>query len=296
MVATFLAPAVVAQTADLQLTQTASSSAVATSATTQSLGTATSATWTGNVASFTFPAPLPSGAVTNALLSTAGFTVSAYNVTNGTITSANSATGVVTVALASQSLGRVTTVTWAGGVATYTFPAPLPSYAVMGAQMTTTGCVPAAYNLANATILSANSATGIITVALAANPGALTTRGNGTVGPGTSTANGTGTVPTGYTYSEVVTNNASSATVTSGTITVYMQTPANTTFLSYSGTNWTCTTPTTGNTGPVVCTYNTTLASGATASTLNIFLSNQLGGRGRHHDSGFLYCHEFHFR
>ncbi len=49
-----------------------------------------------------------------------------------------------------------------------------------------------------------------------------------------------------------------------------MQTPANTTFLSYSGTNWTCTTPTTGNAGPVVCTYNTTLASGATASTLSI--------------------------
>ncbi len=72
--ATFLAPAVVAQTADLQLTQTASSSAVATSATTQSLGTATSVTWAGNVASFTFPTPLPSGVVPNALLTTTGFT------------------------------------------------------------------------------------------------------------------------------------------------------------------------------------------------------------------------------
>ncbi|MGB2679079.1 MAG: C25 family cysteine peptidase [Candidatus Acidiferrum sp.] len=73
-----------------------------------------------------------------------------------------------------------------------------------------------------------------------------------------------------YTYTEIVKNNTSSATVTTGTITVYMQTPANTTYQSYAGTNWTCTTPTAGNAGPVICTYNTTLASGATASTLTI--------------------------
>jgi uncharacterized repeat protein (TIGR01451 family) len=73
-----------------------------------------------------------------------------------------------------------------------------------------------------------------------------------------------------YNYTEVVTNNSSSATVTSGTITVYMQTPANTNFRSYAGTNWTCTAPGVGGVGPIVCTYNTTLASAATASTLTL--------------------------
>ncbi|HYA62497.1 MAG TPA: S24 family peptidase, partial [Candidatus Sulfotelmatobacter sp.] len=75
---------------------------------------------------------------------------------------------------------------------------------------------------------------------------------------------------TTYSYTEVVTNNSSSATVTSGTITVYLQTPANTTYQASAGTNWTCTAPTAGNAGPVVCTYNNTLNSGATASTLSI--------------------------
>src|SRR5208282_2281715 len=73
-----------------------------------------------------------------------------------------------------------------------------------------------------------------------------------------------------FTYTEVVTNNTSSATVTTGTITVYMQTPANTTYQSSAGTNWTCTAPTAGTAGPVVCTYNTTLASGVTASSLTV--------------------------
>lgn len=349
--AAFLAPAVQAQTADLQLTQTASATAVATSATTQSLGTATTATWAGNVASLTFPTPLPSGVVTNALLTTAGFTPAAYNVTNAAITSVNSATGVVTVALASQSMGTGTA-TWAGNVASFTFPTPLPANAVVGAPLTTTGFTPAAYNVTNAPITSVNTATGVVTVALpsqslgtataatyvsglptshlsftfptplpseavqgdlltttgflpgaynvtnvaitnvpaggviqvaiGSNPGGSTllgtgtvnpsatstASGTGTVGPISSTTNGTGTVPAGYTYSEVVTNKSSSATVNSGTIIVYMQTPPNTVFESFAGTNWTCTTPTAGNAGPIICTYNTTLASGATASTL----------------------------
>jgi uncharacterized repeat protein (TIGR01451 family) len=347
--ATFLAPSVRAQTADLQLTQNASSSAVAPGSTTQTLGTATSVTWAANVASFTFPTPLPSGVVPNALLTTTGFTPAAYNVTNATILSVNNATGVVTVAVTTQSLGTATAATWAGGVASFTFPTPLPADAVVNAPITTTGFTPAAYNLTNATIASVNTATGVVTVALpsqslgtataatyaggvisytfptplpafavtgalltttgftptgynvsnvaitsvntttgvitvahtavgvltvkgtgAVNPPASTARGTATVGPISSTTNGSGTVPTGYSYSEVVTNNSSSATVTSGTITVYMQTPANTTFVSYTGTNWTCTSPATGSAGPIVCTYNTTLASGATASTLNI--------------------------
>ena len=92
-------PAAHAQTADLQLTQTASSSAVDTNASTQSLGTASTVTWTGGVASFTFPTPLPSGVFANALLTTTGFAPAAYNVSNASITTVNYATGVVTVAL-----------------------------------------------------------------------------------------------------------------------------------------------------------------------------------------------------
>jgi uncharacterized repeat protein (TIGR01451 family) len=350
--AAVLVPDVQAQTADLQLTQTASAPAVAT---TQSLGTATTVTWAGGVASFTFPTPLPSGVVTNALLTTTGFTPAAYNVTNATITSVNNVTGVVTVALPSQVTGTATTATWTGNVASFTFPTPLPSEAAVGAQLTTAGFAPTAYNVTNATITGVNAGTGVVTVALPsqslgtatsatwaanvgtfffpfplpsyavvgaqlttigftpagynvsnavitnvnagtgririalANPGAASATapyGSGTVGPGTSTTNntgtinpvtsttnGTGTVPIGYTYSEVVTNKSSSATVTSGTITVYMQTPANTIFESAAGTNWACPSPpapAAGGVGPIVCTYNSTLASGATATTLTL--------------------------
>lgn len=73
-----------------------------------------------------------------------------------------------------------------------------------------------------------------------------------------------------FTYTEVVTDNTSSATVTSSSITVYMQTPPNTTYQSYAGTNWTCTNPGAGGIGPIICTYNTTLASGATANSLTV--------------------------
>ncbi len=341
----------------------------------QSMGSATTATWAANVASFTFPIPLPSEAVVGALLTTTGFTPAAYNVTNASITSVNAVTGVVTVALANQSMGTATAGTWAANVASFTFLTPLPSEAVVGAQLTTTGFTPAAYNLTNASIASVNTTTGVVTVALpnqslgaataaahvaghlsftfttplpsevvvgalltttgfapaaynvtnaaitsvaggvievaiganpgastalgtgtvnpsavttdgtatvgpsaaattdgtgSVNPSAVTTRGTGTVGPGSSTTNGTGTVPSAYSYSEVVTNNSSSASVTSATITVYMQTPADTIFEAYTGTNWTCTTPAVGGVGPIICTYGTTLNSGTTASTLYV--------------------------
>ena len=87
----------------------------------------------------------------------------------------------------------------------------------------------------------------------------------GTTTPVTAVAAGTT-----YSYTEVVTNNTSSAAVTTGTITAYMQTPPNTTYQSYAGTNWTCTNPGAGGIGPVVCTYNAALASGGTASTVTI--------------------------
>ena len=81
-----------------------------------------------------------------------------------------------------------------------------------------------------------------------------------------------------YTYTEVVKNNTSSATVTTGTITVYLQTPANTNYQAAVGTSWTCGThPTVGNPGPIICTYNAALASGATASTLTITLQVNTG-------------------
>ena len=87
----------------------------------------------------------------------------------------------------------------------------------------------------------------------------------GTTTPVTAVAAGTT-----YSYTEVVTNNTSSAAVTTGTITAYMQTPPNTTYQSYAGTNWTCTNPGAGGIGPIVCTYNAALASGGTASTVTI--------------------------
>jgi uncharacterized repeat protein (TIGR01451 family) len=162
----FAAAGAHAQTADLQLTQTASASAVDTNATTQSLGTASTASWSGGVATFTFPTPLPSGVFANALLTTTGFTPAAYNVTSASITSVNTATGVVTVALASQSLGSATAATWSANVATFTFPTPLPSAVSVGAQLTTTGFTPAAFNVTNATITAVNTATGVVSISL----------------------------------------------------------------------------------------------------------------------------------
>ncbi|HTS30923.1 MAG TPA: C25 family cysteine peptidase [Bryobacteraceae bacterium] len=78
------------------------------------------------------------------------------------------------------------------------------------------------------------------------------------------------------TYTEVVTDNGP-AGAASGSITVYMQTPANTTFQANGGTNWACTVPTAGTAGPVVCTYNAALASGAPASALTVIFQVSAG-------------------
>ena len=354
-----LAPLAHAQTADLQLTQTPSATAVSTNAV--ALGTASTVTWSGGTASYTFPSPLPAGVSTGGLLTTSGFTSSSYNVTNAVITSATSGTGVVTIAMPAQSAGTASSATWAANVGTFTFPTPLPANAIVGNLLTTTGFAPTSYNVTGAVITGVNSATGVITVSMPAqslgtasaatytgggtshftftfptplpsfvavgslltttgfapgaynvtnvaitavnttngqvqvahsgNPGAQTalgtgsvipvasdtTDGTGSINPPTSTVNGTGTVPTTYTYSEVVKNVTSTATVATGTIVVYMQTPPNTVFESYTGTNWTCTTPAAGAVGPLVCTYNATLASGATASTLTPAFQIQYG-------------------
>jgi hypothetical protein len=63
----------------------------------QSLGTATAASWSGGVISYTFGLPLPINAVPGSKLTTAGFTPSGYNVTTQTILGVTSA-GVITIA------------------------------------------------------------------------------------------------------------------------------------------------------------------------------------------------------
>ena len=67
-----------------------------------------------------------------------------------------------------------------------------------------------------------------------------------------------------FTYTEIATNNGPNA-VPTGTLVIYQQTPASTTFQSIAvDANWTCTTPAAGNSGPIICTYNLALANGAT--------------------------------
>ncbi len=80
-----------------------------------------------------------------------------------------------------------------------------------------------------------------------------------------------------YTYTQTVTDNGP-AGVATGTITVYMQTPANTNYQAFAGTSWACGThPAVGAAGPIVCTYNAALASGATANVLTISLQVNAG-------------------
>src|SRR5208283_4546310 len=83
-------------------------------------------------------------------------------------------------ATSTTSVGTATAATWAANVASFTFPTPLPATAVPNSVLTTTGFTPAGYNLTNAIILSANTTTGVITVALGANPGLSTVLGTGT--------------------------------------------------------------------------------------------------------------------
>lgn len=78
-----------------------------------------------------------------------------------------------------QPAGTASSVAWSGGDATFTFSAPLPSDAVTGNALNTSGFAPSAYNLANAKITSANSSDGTVTVSLSSNPGSVTTLGSG---------------------------------------------------------------------------------------------------------------------
>jgi uncharacterized repeat protein (TIGR01451 family) len=69
-----------------------------------------------------------------------------------------------------------------------------------------------------------------------------------------------------FTYTEIATNNGPIA-VPAGTLVVYQQTPPNTTLQSLTvSANWACSNPGAGGTGPIICTYQLALASGANTS------------------------------
>ncbi len=83
---------------------------------------------------------------------------------------------------------------------------------------------------------------------------------------------------TNYTYTETVTNKGPNAAA-AGTIVVYQQTPANTTFQTITATNWTCTNAgggglVAGYTGPIICTFNNAL--GVNSATNTIVLTEQI--------------------
>jgi uncharacterized repeat protein (TIGR01451 family) len=81
-----------------------------------------------------------------------------------------------------------------------------------------------------------------------------------------------------FTYTEIATNNGPNA-VPTGTLVIYQQTPASTTFQSIAvDANWTCTTPTAGNSGPIICTYNLALANGATTAADPIVITERVNG------------------
>jgi uncharacterized repeat protein (TIGR01451 family) len=83
------------------------------------------------------------------------------------------------VAFSVSSLGSASAASWSGSIATYTFSTALPAAVVPYAALTTTGFTPAGYNVTNATILTVNTASKTVTVALSTNPGTATTLGTG---------------------------------------------------------------------------------------------------------------------
>jgi uncharacterized repeat protein (TIGR01451 family) len=79
-----------------------------------------------------------------------------------------------------------------------------------------------------------------------------------------------------FTYTEIATNNGPNA-VPAGTLVIYQQTPASTTFQSITiDANWTCTTPTVGNSGPIICTYKLALANGASTGADPIVITERV--------------------
>lgn len=93
-----------------------------------------------------------------------------------------------------QSVGTATAVGWNSNVGSYTFPLPLPTNVIPGSLLTTTGFSSGgsgSYNVTNQSILSVNQSTGVITVAIATNPGSIITYGTGTALVNTTISNQT---------------------------------------------------------------------------------------------------------
>ncbi len=77
------------------------------------------------------------------------------------------------------------------------------------------------------------------------------------------------------TYTETVTNNGPSSATTA---VLYQQTPPNTTFTSITApAGWTCTSPTAGSTGKVVCTDGSALTSGTTTTAFTFVVTINAG-------------------
>jgi uncharacterized repeat protein (TIGR01451 family) len=81
-----------------------------------------------------------------------------------------------------------------------------------------------------------------------------------------------------FTYTEAATNSAASVTtVPANQLVIYEQTPANTVFEGVTATNWTCATPLFNARGPIICTFNNTLAPGASTNPIVITLRVSAG-------------------
>jgi uncharacterized repeat protein (TIGR01451 family) len=114
--------------------------------------------------------------VINIEATASSFSASAQSTNTATLTS------TTTVQNAPVPLGAVTAASWASGTpntASFTFPVPLPISLSTTSTLTTNGFSPAGYNVSNATITSVNTTTGVVTVAMATNPGTATTLGTG---------------------------------------------------------------------------------------------------------------------
>lgn len=88
----------------------------------------------------------------------------------------------------------------------------------------------------------------------------------------TQVASATAAAPGGtITYTETVTNNGPSSATTA---VLYQQTPPNTTFTSIAApAGWTCTSPTVGSTGQIVCTDGSALTSGTTTTAFTFVVT-----------------------
>jgi uncharacterized repeat protein (TIGR01451 family) len=101
------------------------------------------------------------------------FSASSLSTNTATLTTNTPVTNAPT------SLGTATAASWASNAASFTFPLPLPASLSTSSTLTTSGFLPAGYNVSNAAITSVDTTTGVVTVALPTNPGSVTALGTG---------------------------------------------------------------------------------------------------------------------